>query len=145
MSVPKEVILDLLPVYLAGEVSSATKAWVEEQLAQNPALAEQVRRQQQRGSDSSVLGQELPPLPPGLEVVALQRTRRMLAMLRWLFGLGIAFTATALALKITLRPVFSVRPLVLDYPAQLGPCLAAGVLCWIAYFRLKRRLRSTAS
>ena len=28
MSIPKEVILDLLPVYLAGEVSPATRVWL---------------------------------------------------------------------------------------------------------------------
>ena len=43
MNIPKEVILDLLPVYLAGEVSPATRAWIEEYLAQNPELAERVR------------------------------------------------------------------------------------------------------
>ena len=33
MSIPKEVIVDLLPVYLAGEASPATRAWLEQYLA----------------------------------------------------------------------------------------------------------------
>ncbi len=136
MSIPKEVILDILPVYLAGEVSVVTKAWVEEQLARNPALAEQAR-----GMRTSFLGGDVPPLPPELEMVTLQRTRRTLAAMRWLFGLGIAFTAVACSLRITLRPSFAVRPLLLDYPGQLLPLLVAGAICWFGYIRLKGKLR----
>src|SRR5713101_8033767 len=80
MSIPKEVILDLLPVYLAGEASPATRAWLEEYLAQDPELADRVRRQRTESLD-----QTLPPLPPELELRALRRTRRMMTLLRWLF------------------------------------------------------------
>ena len=137
MSIPKEVILDLLPVYLAGEASPATRAWLEEYLAQDPKLADQVRRQRTESLDPA-----LPPLPPELELRALRRTRRVMALQRWLFGLGIAFSAAALSFQISYPP-FSFRLLLLDYPAQLGPCLAAGAACWTAYFLLRRRLRAT--
>ena len=137
MSIPTEVILDLLPVYLAGEASPATRAWLEERLAQDPELAERVRRQRAESFD-----QVLPPLPPELELRALQRTRRMMTLLRWLFGLGMAFSAVALALELSFRP-FKLRLLLLDYPAQLGPCLAAGAACWTAYFVFRRRLRNS--
>jgi anti-sigma factor RsiW len=90
MSIPKEVILDLLPVYLAGEASPATRAWLEEYLAQDPELADRVRRQRTENLDHT-----LPPLPPELELRALRRTRRMMTLLRWLFGLGMAFSAEA--------------------------------------------------
>ncbi len=137
MSIPKEVILDLLPIYLAGEASPATRAWLEEYLAQDPELADRVRRQRTEG-----FNQALPPLPPELELRALRRTRRMMTLLRWLFGLGMAFSAIALALEVSFRPL-KFRLLLLDYPAQLGPCLAAGVACWTAYFVLRQRLRTT--
>ena len=136
MNIPREVILDLLPVYMAGEASPETKAWLEEYLAGDPDLADQVRRQQSEGFHNAPLS----PVPPELELRALQRTRRLMAQLRWLFGLGMAFTAFALSLAISFRP-FTIRPLLLYYPAQLGPCLAAGIVCWIAYFSLRRRLR----
>ena len=137
MSIPKEVILDLLPVYLAGEASPATRVWLEEYLAQDPELAAQVHRQR-----TGTFDQPLPSLPPELELRALRRTRRMMTLLRWLFGLGMAFSASALAVEISFRP-FKTRLLLLDYPAQLGPCLAAGLACWTAYFVLRRRLRTT--
>ena len=137
MSIPKEVILDLLPIYLAGEASPATRAWLEEYLAQDTELADRVRRQRTEG-----FNQALPPLPPELELRAVRRTRRMMTLLRWLFGLGMAFSAIALALEVSFRPL-KFRLLLLDYPAQLGPCLAAGVACWTAYFVLRQRLRTT--
>jgi anti-sigma factor RsiW len=137
MSIPKEVILDLLPVYLAGEASPATRAWLEEYLAHDPELADRVRRQWTESFD-----QPLPPLPPELELRALRRTHRVMALERWLFGLGIAFSAVALSFQIS-SPPFAFRLLLLDYPAQLGSCLIAGVACWTAYFLLRRRLRAT--
>jgi anti-sigma factor RsiW len=138
MSIPKEVILDLLPIYLAGEASPATRVWLEEYLAQDPELADRVRRQRTESFDPA----SPPPLPPELELRALRRTRRMMTLLRWLFGLGMGFSAVALALEISFRPLRA-RLLLLDYPAQLVPCLAAGVACWTAYFVLRRRLRAT--
>jgi len=135
MSIPQEVILDLLPAYLAGEVSAATRAWLEERLGQDPALAERVRRQTE-----ILRGASLPPLSPESELRALQRTRRRMAQLRWLFGLATASSATALALEISFHPV-KVRLLLLDSPAQLVPCLVFGAVCWVAYFRLRRQLR----
>jgi anti-sigma factor RsiW len=138
MNIPKEVILDLLPVYVAGEVSPATRVWIEEYLAQNPELAERVRRERAQSYDPA-----LPPLPPELELLALRRTRRMMTLLRWLFGLGMAFSALSLSLEFSFPPL-KVRLLLLDYPALLGPCLAIGVAFWTAYFVLRRRLRATS-
>ena len=103
MNIPKEVILDLLPVYLAGEASPATRAWLEEYLTQDPELADRVRRQRTESFD-----QALPPLPPELELRALRRTRRVMALQRWLFGLAIAFSAVALSLVVN-SPCRSMR------------------------------------
>lgn len=137
MNVPKEVVLDLLPVYLAGEASPATRAWIEEYLAQDPELADQVRRQWTAAAETP-----LPPLPPELELRALRRTRRVIALQRWLFGFGIAFSAIALAVEISFSPL-KIRLLLQDYPAQLLPCLMVAAACWTGYFLLRRRLRTT--
>ncbi len=45
MNVTREVILDLLPVYLSGEASPATRALVEEFLQQDAQLAQRIRMQ----------------------------------------------------------------------------------------------------
>jgi anti-sigma factor RsiW len=43
MNVTREVILDLLPVYVSGEASPATCALVEEYLKQDAELAQRIR------------------------------------------------------------------------------------------------------
>jgi hypothetical protein len=31
-----------------------------------------------------------------------------------------------------------------DYPAAFGTCVVLGLFCWIAYFSIRRSLRTTA-
>jgi len=138
MSIPKEVILDLLPVYLAGEASPTTRAFLEQYLAQDPELAEQVRRQRAESFGSLAP----PPLPPELELQSLRRTRQIMTRLRWLFAAGMTFSVLPLSLKIVFHP-FKVNFLVQDYPAPLIPCLVLRVVCWAGYLTLRRRLRTT--
>src|SRR6266700_7647960 len=101
MSIPKEVILELMPIYLAGEASPATRAWLEEYLANDPEMADRVRRQLTESFDQA----SPPPLPPELELRALRRTRRMMTLLRWLFGLGMVCWVFAVACEPVVRPL----------------------------------------
>jgi hypothetical protein len=57
MEITKNVILDLLPLYLANEVSEDTRALVEKYLENDPELAEIARR------PSSLEFQEDIPIP----------------------------------------------------------------------------------
>jgi len=43
MNVTREIILDLLPVYLSGEASPATRSLVEEYMKRDPELAQRIR------------------------------------------------------------------------------------------------------
>ena len=45
MNITREIILDLLPVYLSGEASPATRSLVEEYMKQDPELARRIRLQ----------------------------------------------------------------------------------------------------
>ncbi len=139
MKVTREVILDLLPLYLAGEASPATRELVEEYLAQDPELARQVQ------SSRDPLGRAMPAAPaPDLEVQMLSRTRRLIALQRWLFGLAIGFTAIGLALRVTFHDgrISSVNLVVLEHQAEVGVFLVIGAALWVVYFTLKRRLRT---
>ena len=139
MNVTREVILDLLPVYLAGEASPATRTLVEEYMKQDPDLAQRIRLQLTEGLARAVPSD----LPPELELRSLKRTRTLLARQRWLFGFGMWFTALALSLRISFDEghLTEFRFLLLDYPVQFGACLALGLICWIAYFTIRRGLR----
>lgn len=140
MSVSREVVLDLLPLYLSGEASAGSRALIEEYLKGDPDLAERVR----------VLGAEgfaptaTVDVPPELELRALQRTKRLLGLQRWLFGFAIAFTSVGLAFRFNLASggKFDWGFLVFEKPLAYGPVLLAGLAFWGVYFALRAKLRT---
>lgn len=139
MKVTRDIIRDLLPLYLAGEASPATRELVEEYLAQDPELAREVRASQESP------GLPAPPAPGrDVELGSLVRTRNLIALQKWLFGFAISFTAIGFALRITFHEgrVSAVRLVILDSPRELGLCLLIAAACWAGYFLLKRRLRT---
>jgi len=141
MNVAREVVLDLLPLYVAGEASPASRVLVEEYLKQDPELAERIRVLGSAGFTPKAPVD----LPPDLELRSLRRTRRLLGMQRWLFGLGITFLALPLGMQFSFSDgrLADFHFLVADYPFQLGPLLLLDLACWIAYFWLRRRLRTS--
>ena len=143
MNVAREVILDLLPLYIAGEASPASTVLVEEYLRQDPDLAERTRSLGTAGLTPKASVE----LPPDLELRSLRRTRRLLGMQRWLFGLGIAFLALPLGMQFDFRNgrLADFHFLVAAYPFQLGPVLLLDLACWIVYFSLRRRLRTSGT
>ncbi len=146
MNVTREVILDLLPVYLAGEASPATRALIEEYLKQDPELAERIRLQRADGSAADRLATVVPSaLPPDLELRSLRRTRSLHGWQKWLFGLGIAFTAMSFTSEVSFHDgrITEFHFLIRDFPAQFGTFAALAVACWIGYYAIRRRLRTT--
>ena len=141
MNVTREVILDLLPVYLSGDGSPATRALVEEYLKQDEEFAGRIRLQCAENFAAALPSS----LPPDLELRVLRRTRALLGWQRWLFGFAIAFTALAFSNEWTFKSgrLREFHFLLRDYPAQLGTCFALGLVCWVAYFLIRRRLHTT--
>lgn len=140
MNVTREVILDLLPVYLSGEASPATRNLVEEYIKQDAELAQRIRLL--LADDFS---RSLPPvLPPDVELRSLRRTRRLLSWQRWVFGLGITFSALSLSNEFSFAGghLKEFHFLLRDYPAEFGLCLVLGLACWIAYFSIRHHLRT---
>jgi anti-sigma factor RsiW len=142
MTIPKDVILDLLPLYMAGEASPATRLFVEEYLATDPELARRIRSQWQTELARGFAAE----LPPELELRSLRRTRRLLALQKWLFGFAIGFTAISLTTEISFHGVriSEAHLLIRDYPLPFGICAVLAAACWVGHALLRRRLRSTA-
>ncbi len=140
MKITREVILDLLPVYLAGEASPATRALIEEYMEQDKELAQRIRVQ---WADN--LGKITPAaLPPDLELRSLGRTRALLGWQRWLFALAITFTALSLTSEVSFHEshIKEFHFLMRDYPAQFGSFAVLAIACWIGYYSIRRRLRT---
>jgi len=140
MNVTREVILDLLPIYVAGEASPATRDLIEEYLNGDPELAQRVREMRAE----ALAGLPAAAPRPEIEMQSLRRTRRVLGWQRWLLALGIALTAISFSTRISFHgaQVTRVRLLLFDLPYVLGPTLVVGIACLIAYYALGRRQRS---
>lgn len=142
MNVAREVILDLLPVYLSDEASPATRALVEEYMKQDSELAERIRLQW-----TETLAKAAPSEPPpDLELRSLRRTRRLLGWQKWFFGLAIFFSAMSLSTEYTFegRHLKEFHFLLHNHPIAFGACVVLGVACWVAYFSSRRLLRTRA-
>jgi len=140
MNVTREVILDLLPIYLGGEASPATRALVEEYMEQDKELAQRIRMQ---WVDN--LAKITPAaLPPDLELRSLRRTRALIGWQKWLFGLGITFTALSLTSEISFQDgrIKEFHFLIRDFPTQFGLFAVLAIACWSGYYAIRRHFRT---
>jgi len=139
MNVTREVILDLIPIYLAGDASPATRALIDEYLRQDPELAQRVGTL----SVNSLAATKQPPLSSDIEVRSLRRARALIGWQKWLFGLGITFTALSLSNETSFDGgrLREFHFLIRDYPTQFGTFAALALICWVSYYIIRRRLR----
>jgi hypothetical protein len=142
MNVTREVILDLLPVYLSGEASVGTRALIEEFLKQDPELAKKIRREWMEKMSEAAPS----VLPPELELRAFRKTKRLLGWQKWLLGFAIFFTSMAASLQFTFSGgrLTEFKFFLESYPTEWAVCLALAAAFWIGYILLQRQLRATA-
>src|SRR3974377_550743 len=142
MNVTREVIIDLLPVYLSGEASTDTRALVESFLKQDPELAQRIRSQWVENMTKAAPSS----LPPELELKALHRTRGLLRAQKWLLGLSFFFSAMLLSngFRIENGHITEFRFLMRAVPPAFSICAPLATAFWISYFYFRHRLRTSA-
>jgi len=92
MEVTRSVILDLLPLYLANEVSAETRALVEEYLETDPELAKIAEQ-----SAAMELAKDIPvPLAKEDKMEAYRETKRLLQRRTLIWAGLIAFVLLSL-------------------------------------------------
>lgn len=129
MNVTRDVILDLLPLYLAGEASNDTQTLVDEFLLSDPTLARFTRRQA-----PELVVADLPArLRADLGTITLHKTRILLWLRTLFLGFAVLFSL------IPLIPNWS-RLSLLIYPPAMSIWVAA-VACWVGFGIVIRRLR----
>jgi anti-sigma factor RsiW len=141
MEIPRNVIIDLLPLYLADEASPETRALVEQHLRTDPALARLAREQTPVDNLRVRLRKTEPPdVPADLEAKTLDRTKSLLRRRTWLLALAIVCSLAPLSF-------FSgkgITWIMLRDAPQAGLCYwAAAVVLWVALILTGRRLRNT--
>ena len=137
MNVTREIVKDLLPLYVSGEASADTRALVEEFLREDQELA--------RLADA-LRAEELAPArgesaPSGSGRAALSKTKGLLRRRTWTLALALFFTALPLSFDFGDAGLRFL--LIRDAPALGAASLAVACALWIAYAVTVRRLRVT--
>lgn len=123
MNITREVILDLWPLYVAGEASADTRQLVEAFLAANPDVAQELHERPVR----PLLEHAVPRLPSDREAQALRRTKRLLHGFDWTLFLAMIFSGSAFG-RIIADTSWDVSP------RNFIVTAAIAVAFWIAFF-----------
>ncbi len=126
MTIDRDIIFDLLPLYRAGLASDASRRAVDAWFAAHP--------------DDGLKPKAAPATD---RTASLDRARQLRRRLRWLYELAIAFTVFSFGfgLRFDGSGLASARLLALDHPLAFAPVMLAALACWTGYFLLKRQLR----
>jgi anti-sigma factor RsiW len=136
MNITREIVKDLLPLYVAGEASEESRAAVEEWLNTDPELARVV---------VELRGDFAPPPATGMSRTsghaALAVTKTLLRRRSWLLALALLFTGVPMSFAWDSGGLrfFMLR----DAPLMSSISLEMAVVLWIAFGVVTRRLRVT--
>jgi Putative zinc-finger len=141
MDIPRSVVVDLLPLYVAGELSPETLTFVEAHISKDPELAKLLKelRTEDPLAQVGIAGPR-----PELALRSLQRTRKLLGWQRKLFAFGLFFTLISFSFEINFADgrLKEFHFLMRDSPWIFGSSLVLGAFCWIIYVALQKRLRT---
>lgn len=132
MKIPKTVIQDLLPAYVAGEASPESCSLVEEALREDPGLRAEVKNLQEI---------PFPTVDPSPDVgrLSMERTQALLRRRGSLMASSLIASAGPMALVGR-----NWMPTLLGRPASLWlatACAAAATVGWVLFLRSVNRLR----
>ncbi len=134
MKITRDVITDLLPVYLSGEASADTKALIESFLHDDPEFAKLI------GENDAFLPDGQINLSKGTEMDTLNKTKKLLRDR----STYLAFTIFFLLLPASFRVgEAGFQWLWADMPLSIVFFLACGILFGIQYGRISRKLNGT--
>jgi hypothetical protein len=138
MKVTRDVVIDLLPLYAAGEASADTRILVEEFLKLDPELERRARE----GQLEPVVGGQLvgATLSPDIELRSLRRTHTLLRWQRLTYAWALTLSCLSLSTAISFEGGgLHVRLLLLEYPSVFVPGIVLALTCWANYVLLRRR------
>ena len=134
MNITRDVITDLLPLYLAEEASADSTILIEKFLEQDPEFAKLITAV---NSESLILKNA--PLNAALdqELTALTKAKRLINLRSWLMGSSLFFTASLFGLRNIGNGIEWIWH---GFLFGFAICLSLAVGSWIAYFTIRQRL-----
>ena len=143
MKITREVVMDLVPAYLAGEASADTRALVEEFAKQDAEFARTLEAQgREVAAGTQALKQPAAAPTRDHELVTLERTRRAAGNLRWLMGIALMCTAFPLSFAFEGNRVTFL--LVRDVPVLAMACWVAALIFWGMFVAARRKFSAKA-
>ena len=133
MNISRDVVKDLIPVYLAGDASADTQALVESYLKTDPELAADVTAA--RGASLGLPATR----PPTAEKQALDATRQLL--MSRTSTLVVATLFTVLPLTFAFHGTTITFLLIRDAPVIGIAWWVTAAIMWIWHVRIRIRLR----
>ena len=133
MQITRDVVNDLLPMYLAGEASADTKALVEEFCVSDGEFARLVE-----STRSTEISKQPVSFKADQEKQTLKRLKRLIKMQTWFLAGAILFTLVPLSIRIENG---SISFLILGSTTWLAAVywlIAAGF--WLGYVLTRRQL-----
>jgi hypothetical protein len=134
MTITRDIINDLLPLYDAAECSSDTRTLVDEYLQAHPEFTRKAPTPPVIPAPSSVSG----TLNKENELSALMRTKRLLRRRTFIMAFAIFFSLAPLSVLHTGGRTYW---LFVESPSTALFYAVIGVLFWIGYFVAQWRLR----
>ena len=139
MRVTQNVVMDLLPVYLAGEASPDTIELVEEFMRQDPEVASAVEAQKREfGSQQELLKSSCAPSADH-ELRTLAQTKLLMERQKWLMAMALMVTAFPFSFVYGDRHLIFM--IVRDQPLLAVATWLGAAILWVLYFVARRRLR----
>lgn len=135
MEITRDVITDLLPVYLSGEASQDTKELVETFLKRDREFANLVQQQDELRLDNQI------SLTEDIEMEILNRTRALLRKRSWYMAFAIAFSLWPFAFR---GGASGVHWLWADAPFIAVLLGLVGIFFWIKFAMVARQLNGSA-
>jgi hypothetical protein len=134
MNITKDVISDLLPLYVSDECSPDTKLLIDEYLKANPEFAEEVKNILHNPFPSAIPNK----LNKGDEMYSLTRTKQLIRRRTYLMALAIFCTLTPFSFLYIGGKIYW---LFTESPASAFFYGSFGIFFWIAFFWAKRRTK----
>jgi anti-sigma factor RsiW len=134
MNVTREIVRDLLPLYVAGEVSGDSRAAVEEMLKADPELAAMAAALAEGTLDIREAASA-----PAPDRALLQQTQTLIRRRTWFLAAALFFTGLPLSCVFDDHGLTFL--LLRDAPVTAGVSLAVAVVFWVAFAVVRKRLR----
>ncbi len=134
MTISKDIMTDLLPVYYSGECSQDTKDLIEQYFQSHPEFEQQAKAMFKNPFPEHLAQ----PLKQSAEYKSLKRTKRLLRLRATLMGFAIFFSLAPFSVS---NVDGKTHWMILESPTAACIYGAIGILFWIGYFMMRRKMR----